>query len=1185
MTRLIDMKAPRPRFARSINVERDAGGSAIDGYLPVGRAIDTISRLASALEREDVEVALSITGPYGSGKSSLAVIIDALLGPSNDPATSSAEELLGQVAPTALAALRSSRQRLGAERLGFIRATVTAQREPVATTILRALIHGAERYRPTTKQKPTHAKALSQLRALHEAYVGKQRVRPETRAIRSALVLMSEVAPILLLIDEFGKNLEAFADAPSEADLFLLQELAEWTRGGGIPLALVTLQHMAFDEYATGASIVQRREWAKIQGRFEDIPFIDSPAQTRALIAAAFEDPDSRLEPQLKRWAKEQVKTLTTLGVGELPLDVELLTRCWPLHPIALAILPDLCERYGQNERTLFSFLAGHEPLSVATFLKENIWVERGRLPVVHLDQLYDYFVESAATMVAVSSAASRWIEIDNRIRDARGIDEAARRVLKTVGLLNLVSAGGTLRASKELVCFAASDGEKGTATSVDVANHLAKLEEVGLVTFRDFADEYRVWQGSDFDLKTAIDAAHRRIRDEPPARVVERVLPLGPLVASRHAHQTGTLRAFARHWIDHATTTTEPLGGSDQADGMALYVLGPDAPTKSVQRREDAKPVAFLTTDDPGGVIKAAQEVAAIDDVLASSAEVSQDWVAYRELIERRLEAQAALNHEFESAYGTASGRRNRWTLTKPGKYAKWVTFEFPAASLAISRIADLWYNKAPIIRNDLVNRHDLSSQAAKARRLLFEAMLAAPQDDGLGITGFGPDRTLYLSVLRELGFHQNRGDTWEFAEPPPSSPTRPAWDRLSEILRGATAERVRVSDIYDLLAAPPYGIRPGIAPILLVIGLIVCTDEVALYEHGTFKPALSDEICERLVRNPGNFEIKHFASRSGNRALLLTAVADRLGIKTHRRTRNLRVASVLAVLSNIVALMNTLPEHVKRTSFISEDTQAVRSELLKATEPDELFFSAMPRALGMAPIPTSGDYKKADLFEVADRLGAVVTELKSAYSSLLIDIRRALQEEFRCPDEGLRESLSGRAREIKGKVIDPKVARLVVALTADIPGEDEWAEYVSMNVTGTPPAAWTDDDRQRFFSLIHDVGGTFRRLEALNADLRSRGDGFDALRVTVTRPDGAEAAKLVWVDSAQRAALAPILQAALDRALKHSSSVAEARDLLLAMLAEGDLLSERPKSNEVPDIPAAKVTSRSSRKGRVMQ
>jgi hypothetical protein len=143
---------------------------------------------------------------------------------------------------------------------------------------------------------------------------------------------------------------------------------------------------------------------------------------------------------------------------------------------------------------------------------------------------------------------------------------------------------------------------------------------------------------------------------------------------------------------------------------------------------------------------------------------------------------------------------------------------------------------------------------------------------------------------------------------------------------------------------------------------------------------------------------------------------------------------------------------------------------------------------------------------------------------------------------------------------VIDPKVARLVAALTADIPGEDEWAEYVAMNVTGAPPASWTDEDRRRFFSLIHDVGGTFRRIEALNSDLRSRGDGFDALRVTVTRPDGAEAAKLVWVDEARRSAVNPILESALQEARRYVGSDAEARDLLLAMLAERDLRAERP-------------------------
>jgi len=1165
--KLIDLKAPRSRFARSINVERDSGSEAIDGYLPVGRAIDAISRLAAALNQKEAEVALSITGPYGSGKSSLAIIIDALLGPANDQARRSAERLLEEVSPEVLDVLREARSRLGANEAGFIRASATASREPVAATVLRALINGVDRFVPRKGQVRAHHTALARLRQMQSDYEGEGRICPDSRLIRREVELLSSVAPILILIDEFGKNLEAFADAASDADLFLLQELAEWTRGvDGIPLALVTLQHMAFDEYATGASAPQRREWAKIQGRFEDIPFIDSPAQTRSLIAAAFDAPDPRLEPAIDRWASKQTAELAKLGSGDLLLDKELIAACWPLHPVALAVLPDLCERYGQNERTLFSFLAGHEPKSVATFLSKHSWAKTRELPAVRLDALYDYFVDSAATVAAISSAASRWVEIDNRIRDARGVDDAGRRVLKTVGLLNLISAGGTLRASQAVVAFAATDGHVGTATPEDVIEQLRRLEDRGLITYRDFADEFRVWQGSDFNLKTAIDVSMRRIRDVPAARLVEAVLPLAPVVAGRHSHRTGTLRVFERKWADEDVAAIELLGSDDKADGLALFVLASEVPKKTVIRRREGKPLAFLTTLDPSGVVNAAREVAAIDDVLSTADDLRDDWVAYRELQERRLEAMMILEAEFEQAFGTASGQVSRWTYLEPAETLVWSEIAAPSASSALSTVADTWYSEAPIIHNDLVNRHELSSQAAKARRLVVEAMLESPEREGLGIEGSGPDRTLYLSILQAFSLHQTVGDAWAFKEPSKSNTIYPAWKRLTDELRMATADRKRVSEILSALAAPPYGIRSGVSSVLVIASMLMYADEVALYEHGTFKPVLSSEVCERLIRNPGNFEVKHFASRTGDRAELLAEVADRLNIDGNRRIRNGRVRSVLSVLSHLVALVNQLPEHVKRTGYLSPAAKAIRGELLSATEPDELFFVAIPRALNKEPIAVDGEQGN-EIASIADALAEVSRELLGAQPALLSDIRETLREQFRGPEENLRENLAARAKDIKGKVIDPTLGRLVVALAADIPGEDEWVEYVAMNVTGTPPAAWTDDDRRRFFGLIHDVGGTFRRIEALNADVRSRGESYDALRVTVTRPDGVEAAKLVWVDQVRRQLIEPILLTALEGARAHVGSETEARDLLLAMLAEEDLRAEERSTSAASD------------------
>lgn len=1158
MSALSAHKSPRPRFARSINVERDSGTNAVDGYLPVGRAVDAITRLANSLDRDDVEVAISITGPYGSGKSSLAIVLDALLGPRGDSARESAEELLFHAAPDALARLGLARSRLNADRHGFIRATVTAQREAITTTIVRALLHGAERFQSTGSQTVRLARSVRTLRAMNVASSRESKARPDPREIRGLISDLGQIAPVFLLIDEFGKNLEAFADSHSDADLFLLQELAEWTRGSdGLPLALVTLQHMAFDEYADGATGAQRREWAKIQGRFEDIAFVDSPAQTRALIAAAFAEPSLDLAHAQVSWSHLEAEKLSRIGLTNLAYDRELLAACWPLHPIALAAIPELCERYGQNERTLFSFLAGHEPLSIATFLSDTHWQAGEALPVVRLDRLYDYFLETATNLVAVSSNVSRWLEIDTRARDANGLSPATRRVLKTVGLLNLVSAGGTLRASKAIVGHVAADGAPGTKTPRQVEQRLDELETSGLITFREFADEFRVWHGSDFDLRSAIEVSRRRLRDHRAADLLNRVLPLAPLVAARHSHRSGTLRAFERAWVAPEVEAIEPLGASDRADGLALYVLGNQAPTAALARKRGEKPTVFVLAEDASDLVDAAHEVAAIDEVLASTSELGDDWVARRELLERRVEALAALDRAFHATYGESA---SEWLTTKPGR-RRWSTHDAASASGVLSDTCDTWYSKAPVIRNDLANRHELSSQAAKARRMLLEAMIAAPEVENLGIEGFGPDNTLYLSIVAEHGLHRQTTDaSWEITAPYEGGSLRESWDFVNGLLRSATTRRLRVCDIYEEMATPPFGIRVGIAPILLVAALAVAADEVALYEHGTFRPVLAADVLERLLRNPSNFEVKHYAARGGVRARLLTQLVDALEIPAPRGLRNGRAGSVLAVVSHLVALTNALPEHVKKTKHLQADTLAVRRALLLATEPDELLFQEIPEAFRKPPIGVNDTYAEGDLKEICARLVDVCQDLRSAYPRLLDEVEFALREHVGPSCSPLRDGLAARARELEGQVIDPRVAKLTVALMADIPDLESWLTYVAMNVTGVPPEGWTDVDRRNFFVTIAEVGGTFRRIYALNADLHARGDEFDAYRSVVTRTDGTEIVQLVAIDDTIRLAGGPLLDQVVSQ-LKVLLGVSpgQARSVLMGLIGEADFEATR--------------------------
>ena len=240
----------------------------------------------------------------------------------------------------------------------------------------------------------------------------------------------------------------------------------------------------------------------------------------------------------------------------------------YPLHPLAVAVLPELCSRYGQNERTLFSFMAGGEPLAVPSFLATAMWSYDSPLPFVGLDRVYDYFLDSTGSSIGASATVSRWLEIETRIRDTVGLNVTELRALKSIGVLNLVSSAGAFRASRRVLELAS-----GSSTpAADLTMAIASLESAGLITYRDFADEYRVWQGSDFDLEGAISVARRDCRDRSLSDLLNTAAPLDPAVAGRHSQRTGVLRIFDQRFSDLTCDDLTPPTANDQWDGRVLY-------------------------------------------------------------------------------------------------------------------------------------------------------------------------------------------------------------------------------------------------------------------------------------------------------------------------------------------------------------------------------------------------------------------------------------------------------------------------------------------------------------------------------------------------------------------------------------------------------------------------------------
>ncbi|MCY4628997.1 MAG: hypothetical protein OXE58_15715, partial [Acidobacteria bacterium] len=252
MPTLADSVSVRPRFARSANLERDSGRpEPFDGYIVTGRALDVIERITGAALSGRSGGAWSLTGPYGSGKSSLALLLDAAFGP-NKKIRSVALSLIAAASPEAAEAVRKTHDHHRTRGAGFQRGLVTANREPIAHTLLRAL-HAAvvETYGriPSSREFPAAQLLKTAVRNL-DSPDSRGSGTPASAVVEIACCL-AERAPLLLVVDEFGKSLEAIRDG-GEADPYVLQQLAEAGQGAGLPIFIVTLQHLSFDDYLVG---------------------------------------------------------------------------------------------------------------------------------------------------------------------------------------------------------------------------------------------------------------------------------------------------------------------------------------------------------------------------------------------------------------------------------------------------------------------------------------------------------------------------------------------------------------------------------------------------------------------------------------------------------------------------------------------------------------------------------------------------------------------------------------------------------------------------------------------------------------------------------------------------------------------------------------------------------------------
>jgi len=847
----------------------------------------------------------------------------------------------------------------------------------------------------------------------------------------------------------------------------------------------------------------------------------------------------------VQKRAKEWYSTLSS-EVDDISL--ELFAATYPLHPITALVLPILCTRYAQNDRSLFTFLGSLEPFSFQNYLIETT-VTRDAIPTLKLDRIYDYFIEAVGMSWASSPQFQKWVEIHNLISEARSLDPDSLKLLKTVGILNLIATTGTLKASRRLVILSMCDFADDCQRQSELGKILdTLLHQKGQLTYRQQADELRIWQGSDFDIESEIANLLHRERT-PLVNLLSLQRPLKPIVAQRHSYKTGTLRYFECRYVD-CQTDWNKINCGKAYDGLICYWIDEKLPENIPAQTADAKPLIVIAATNYNLLQIGASQYTALKRIQTSNPQLPNDGVARLEVRHRLVHAERFLDEAVSSAFDLTLDQNPCWVAGKKVAFSN-------AASLntELSVVCDRVYHQGMTLWNELINRRQLSTQMVRALRTLIQGMLDYGDCQGLGLSGNGPEVSIYTSVLRITGIHRAEHGIWGFY--PPTSPNITAvWDAIENFCLDSREQARTLDKLYEMLDAPPYGVKQGVIPILLTAVWLYRMDDVSIYKDGTFIPVLGSEHFELLVKHPQRFAVKYFEI-AGLRLQVFRELENVLkspnaNSKSKNTPTNLRNATVLSAVKPLFQFVKKLPAYTTKTTRISPEAQAVVKTLQKAQEPDVLLFQSLPIACGLEAIasgPADND-KLAKQFK--DKLVQVLKEIQLAYDRQLAQCQKFLHDAFgvRGSDEQLREDLRVRASYLADTCLEHTLKRLILAAADDSSEDKAWLEALLMVIADKPAESWSDDDRERFELKVSDIARRFKHVEALQTDRDARGvDSFKGCRLAIAHQDGRELHQILWFDEQMETQADGLIDEFLNR---HTEISPQLKKVYAAKLAE---------------------------------
>ncbi|WP_264529246.1 hypothetical protein [Flavobacterium sp. N502540] len=778
----------------------------------------------------------------------------------------------------------------------------------------------------------------------------------------------------VILIDEFGKFLEYISKNKLSNDLYLLQLVSEWANDADKNAYFIITLHQNFIFYSSTLDSIDRQEWEKIKGRFVELLFNEPVEQL--LFFASKQLEKIVLPKELKIEFKKLNADIIESNLVNFSQNTNssLSEKLFPLDWLSANILVQALQRYGQNERSLFTFLNEFDKAK-----KNNV------NSYFSVNSVYDYLIQTLSSDIQNYNNPHRpqWLSSMRALERAElNFSEdypVASQIIKTICLVNVFGkAGGKF--NKELAI------KYIKATTVFETDIIEKsvdtLEKAGIIRFYKHSNKLNFLEGTDIDIEQELTNVTKEIEaDFSIADELAKLITFPVENVKRHSFETGTPRYFEYRILNDLKDIKYAEGSIDGYVNLVFNAKIKDKELKSASKSAEGN--LFVIYKNSTDIYN---EIFTINKYKLLLNKFGSDVNAIK-LLNEELQYHVNKLNWFVLQNLYSNTKENLWFyLGQP----KIVESKKHLNSL-LSEICDREFNRTPKIKNELFNRENLSPQINTARKFLMRKVLEFENDHLLGFEAskFPPEKSIYLSLLKHTGIHRLDTNGIYSYQAPKIESFLPLWEECVDFLSSAKSSKRNLFELYEVLKSKPFKLKKGFVEFWIPLFLIIKKEDFALFhEANGFVPYISEDVLDLIHKSPQNYSIKSY-DVSGLNMNLLEGYKELVNVGEEEKGMK---STFLSIFGNFLRFYRSLNDYSSNTKKLSDKAVKLREAIKNAKDPEDALFNQFPAALGFHSLSIKNDEEVLKNYTL--HIQDAIRELRSCFDDLIDRIENMILE-----------------------------------------------------------------------------------------------------------------------------------------------------------------------------------------------